>query len=117
VQGRWRGVTVGLAVGWNRSSPRQSLMAPAGGSGRGRQAREAGSDMRDGLGSYIGDAHSLQARETGGKDRPDTGRGRRHAGSTGRARRGERGAREASSVGFQAPRAGAASGRVALGKM
>jgi hypothetical protein len=39
-KGRWRRARLGLRPAGTRSSPRQPLMAPAGGSGRGRWARE-----------------------------------------------------------------------------
>jgi hypothetical protein len=39
-KGMWRGSRLGVRPAGTRSSPRQPLMAPAGGSGRGRQERE-----------------------------------------------------------------------------
>jgi hypothetical protein len=108
-------VSVGCAAGRNPG------LAAAAFNGVGGAARPGMAGMHElalqCLFYRLGAHRATLRRVRGGrKGRPRVEAGR-HAGSTGRARCGERGARHASGVGSQAPRAGCILRARGLGKM
>jgi hypothetical protein len=115
MQGEVEEVSVGCAAG---RSPGLAAAACNGAGGAARPGMVGTSELALRCLFYRLGAHraTLRRARGGRKCRPRVEAGRR-SGSTGRARRGERGARHASGVGSQAPRAGCGLRAHGLGKM
>jgi hypothetical protein len=114
MQGEVEEVSVGCAAGRNPG------LAATAFNGAGGAVRPGMAGMRElalrCLFYRLGAHRATLMRARGGRKGRPRVEARRHAGSTGRARRGERDARHASSVGSQAPRAGCGLGERGLGK-
>jgi hypothetical protein len=114
MQGEVEEVSVGCAADWN---PGLAVVAFNGTGGAAQPGMVGTRELALRCLFYRLSAHraTLRGAKGGRKGRPRVEAGRR-AGSTGRARRGERGARHGSGVGSQAPRDGCGLGARGLGK-